>query len=385
MEEASEMLPHEPPPWISSAIAWLLIGLFVVVILAAISVHLPDTVQCPFVLVPKDGADPIQSPYLASISRVGVTEGAQVPAGAELFALRSDEVVKLDTELQTLQDDLNAKQENSAKLEVTYHAQIEIQNSEISQAEREVAFREKHAGTSRDLVERLEKLESGGGISEVELIQHQLELAGSEKDLNVAQKSLEQSKLELQRMQTDLDRQRTDQRNEIEKLKVRIAALRPQLENVKGELLSVRAPYDAIVISLSQRNTGSVVQPGQELCQLARVDKSAPEARLFLNEQGLSRLAPGQLVRLFFQAFPYQRFGTVDGRLVWISPAAISQTEGRSFVALASLGQTSIQAGGEASPLRVGMKGDARIITGHRSLWEYAFEPIRQLRENTRK
>ena len=41
---------------------------------------------------PRPGADPIQSPHQAIISRVAVTEGEIVKKGAELFVLRSDEI-----------------------------------------------------------------------------------------------------------------------------------------------------------------------------------------------------------------------------------------------------------------------------------------------------
>jgi hypothetical protein len=35
--------------------------------------------------------------------------------------------------------------------------------------------------------------------------------------------------------------------------------------------------------------------------------------------------------------------------------------------------------------LRVGMKGEAHIIVGGRTMIEYAFEPVRQLRESMRQ
>ena len=35
--------------------------------------------------------------------------------------------------------------------------------------------------------------------------------------------------------------------------------------------------------------------------------------------------------------------------------------------------------------MRVGMRGEARIVVGSRALIEYAFEPVRQLRENMRR
>lgn len=383
LEETSEMLPTEPPPLLARGIAWLLIVIFFAALAAAIFVRVPETVRYRFVLAPRDGADPIQSPYAAVVAEVRATEGAEVPAGTELFILRSDEIGKLNTELQTTSEDLSAKQDAAIKLEAAFAAQLEIKTGEISQIRREVQFREHHAATSRDLVARLGKLQTTGGISAVELIKQQLALAESEKDVNVAMKQLDQALLEKQRMETDRARQRADEASEVKKLTVRIDALTTRVGNAAGERLTIRAPYDAVVISLAQRNAGTVVTAGQELCQLARVD-ALPLARLSLSERGLPRIAIGQRVRLFFDAFPYQRYGTATATLEWISPAAVSSADGQMFVARAALVQTWIRAGGQERQLRAGMKGEARIVVGHRRLIEFAFEPIRQLRENLR-
>ena len=156
--------------------------------------------------------------------------------------------------------------------------------------------------------------------------------------------------------------------------------MKSDLENSQQSLLTIRAPYDAVVISLSQRNAGSVVQSGQELCQLARTE-SKPLARLLLNESGLAKIATGQPVRFFFEAFPYQRYGTLSGKLDWVSPSAVSSTGGQHFVALASFDDTTNR---QRLTLRVGMKGEARIRVGRRTLIEYAFEPIKQLKEGIR-
>ena len=378
------MLPKDPPPWIARAIAWLLIAMAGTTLLASVIVRVPETVTCRFVLVPKDGADPIQSPNRAVINDVRATEGGEIAAGAELFVLRSDEIVNFRMQLETLSEDLRARQENAARLESSYRAQLEMKNSEIAQMEREVKFREKHAETNRDLITRLAKLTASGGFSPVELIKHQLLLAESEKDLNVSQKAYDQTLLSRQRLETERERQRVEERADLEKFNFRIAALKSQLQNVSGNLLSIRAPYDAVVISLAQRNPGAVVQAGQELCQLARVD-AAPRARLSLKEQGLPRLSIKQGARLFFDAFPYQRYGTVTGALDWVSPAAVASPGGAHFVALVSLNKDAINVDGEPRPLRVGMEGEARIVVGSRLLIEYAFEPLRELRENIRR
>ena len=385
IELESEMMPQDPPAWIIRTAGWVLLCAFFFFLLLAIVVRLPETVQCPFILVPATGADPIQAAHQGVISHVSVSEGQTVSKGEELFVLRSDEIHTLDTEFRTLTEDLHTKEQGLTRTDSAYKAQRNIKLAEIEQAKSEVKFRENHSKTSKELVGRMEKLAEEGGMSEVELIKMRLEAAGSEKDFSVAQRTLQQTNLERERMEADYAKLRGEQEAEIQKLKLRTSALKGDLENVQQNLLTVRSPYDGVVISLDQRTVGSVVQQGQVLCQLAQ-QKAELHARLVLKEAGFPKLAIAQKVRYFFEAFPYQRYGALNGKLDWISPSVIASSDGPRFVALASLEKTAIAGGkGQSLPLRVGMKGEAHIIIGGRTLIEYAFEPVRQLRENLRQ
>ncbi len=382
LDTESDMLPQDPPSWVLRMMAWLIISFFLLVLFASMVVHLPETVSCPFTLVPTDGADPVQSPHAAVVARVAITEGDTVKQGAELFVLRSDEIRALDTQSLTMTEEFRQREISLAKADGAFTAQLQIKEQEMAQAEGEVKFREKHALTSRELVDRMDRLSSSGGISQVELLRLRLDLAGSEKDWSAAQRTQQQVSLERERMEMEHGRQRGQDVTEIEKLKYRLAAVRNDLENAHDNMLSLRAPYDAVVISVAQRSVGSVVQNGQELCQLARVE-AKPRARLLLTEAGLPKLISGQKARLFFEAFPYQRYGAVNAKLDWISPSVISSPEGPHFVAFASL-EESGDARKKPLALRVGMRGEARVMVGRRTPIEYAFEPIKQLRENLR-
>jgi multidrug efflux pump subunit AcrA (membrane-fusion protein) len=385
IEPESEMMPQDPPPWIIRSAAWVLLSAFLFALLLAIVMRLPEAVYCPFILVPATGADPIQAAHPGVISRVSVSEGQTVNKGDELFVLRSDAIHTLDTELLTLSEDLRTKQEGLKRSESAYRAQLKIKAAEIDQATSEVKFRENHAKTSRELVGRLEKLATEGGMSQIEMIKLRLATAESEKDLSVAQRTVQQTNLERERMETDYAKARGEQEAEIEKLKMRTAALKSDLENSQQNLLTVRSPYDGVVISLDQRTVGSVVQQGQVLCQLAQQNAQL-RARLVLSEAGFPKLEVAQKVRYFLDAFPYQRYGAINGKLDWISPSTITSSDGPRFIGLASLEKTSVPGPkGQNLPLRVGMKGEAHIIVGGRSLIEYAFEPIRQLRENLKQ
>src|SRR5438034_10567198 len=336
LDAESEMSPQEPPPWIVRTTAWILVAAFLFALLIAIVMRLPETVHCRFILIPATGADPIQSPRQAIISRVAVEEGQPVKAGEDLFVLRSDEIRGWDTQFRTLTEDLHTKEEGLTQYKTAYAAQLEIKKAEIEQAKSEVGFRQNHAATTRDLVARMEKLARQGGESEIDLVKLKLDLAGSEKDLSVAQRSLQQVNLDRERIETEHARQRGEQQAEIEKLKMHISALKTDLENTNQNLLTIRSPYEGIITSVDYRTIGSVVQQGQVLCQLAPKDVK-PKARMTLSEAGLAKLAVAQRVRYFFAAFPYQRSATFTGKLDWVSPSAVTTAEGAHFIALGSL------------------------------------------------
>ena len=370
-----EMLPEDPPPKLIRYMAGWLLAVFAFALLAATFVHLPETEHAPFVLVPSEGADPIQSPRLSTVNRVLVTEGQTVPAGAELFILRSDEIRAFDTERRTLAEDLRTHELTLTKMDEAYAAEMDIKNAQVAQAESELRFREKQTSSNNDLLSRLEKLSKSGGFSQVDLIRLRMDAAGAEKDQAVAQRTLEQVKLERQEMANEHTRKRAEEAAEVEKLKVKLGALKADLENSQQNLLTIRAPYDAVVISLAQRSVGSVVQSGQELCQLARAD-TRPVARLSLNESGLAKLNVNQPVRFFFEAYPYQRYGAVVGKLDWVSPSAVAGSSGQSFIGLASIDEALNR---RHLSLRPGMKGEARIRVGSHTLLQYAFEPLQHL------
>jgi len=382
LDTESEMLPQDPPPWFIRSFTWLLISMFGIALLVAILVKLPETVTAPFVLVPENGADPIQSPRMAIVSRVCVSIGQSVKANDPLYILRSDEIRGWGTEARTMGEDLRTREDGLAKSDAEYTSALAIKKAEIAQAESEVSFREKHAASTHELLSRLEGLSKSGGIALVEVLQHRVDAAESDKDLSVAQRTLEQVKLQRQQMEAEHSRTRAENAAEIEKLKMRLAALNGDLENSQLLLLTVRAPYAGVVISQTQQNAGSVVQNGQELCQLARLD-AKPRAQLALGEAGLPKLNSGQKVLLFFDAYPYQRYGVVNARLNWTSPSAVTSPQGQRFVGLASLEENALKKPRRLA-LMVGMGGEARIVVGQRTIIEYAFEPIRQLRENMR-
>ena len=79
--QEGELLPQEPPPQVIRWTGWMLIAIFIAVVLVSVLVHIPETVRCSFVLVPENGADPIQSPLMAVVQAVKVAEARKCRPG----------------------------------------------------------------------------------------------------------------------------------------------------------------------------------------------------------------------------------------------------------------------------------------------------------------
>jgi HlyD family secretion protein len=174
-----------------------------------------------------------------------------------------------------------------------------------------------------------------------------------------------------------------DEQAIFEKLNNLARTLTLRLTNSAAGVLSVRAPYQATVISVVQRNAGSVVRAGQELCQMARLqDRSVAE--LQLAQTGLDRVKQGRTAQLFFDAFPYERYGTLGATIDWVSPTAVAHGDQWQFSARAVLKQSTFFSHGQPLEVRAGMMGEARIRVDSRTVLDSVFEPLRALREQTR-
>ena len=60
-------------------------------------------------------------------------------------------------------------------------------------------------------------------------------------------------------METEHARQRVEQQSEIEKLKGAYWCVETDLQNAQQNLLTIRSPYDGVIISMDERTAGSVV------------------------------------------------------------------------------------------------------------------------------
>ena len=379
----TELFPYEMPFRAARLIAALLLALCAVAAVAAALLDYPETVTAPFVLLPDAGADPIQSPFDGVVEEVRAMVGGTVARGELLFVVRSPRIQVLAAELRSVEKELEAVARQRSSVEDTYRINHEIQTAEIVQREKEAEYRQRYLGVYRDVNDRIEKLGKEGLTSSIEVLTHQLGHAEAQRDAALASEEFKMAQLALSRLEAEHAEALESLDHELTMLGVQKEGLTGQLKDVAGDLVYLAAPYDGTLVSVARQRAGDVVSVGQELCQLAPAG-APPMAHLQLEERGMAKLREGQPVKLLFEAFPYQRYGVIDGSLTWLSPAAITAGGEAHFIAHVKPSSMEIGAGEEVRPLKAGMRGEARVQVGRRTLIEFAFEPIRQLRENMR-
>ena len=87
------------------------------------------------------------------------------------------------------------------------------------------------------------------------------------------------------------------------------------------------APRPAVVLSLSKLSVGSVLNPGEELMQLAPLDAPV-EAEIRIPARDIGFVRPGDPVTLKVSAFNSYEHGAGRGRLQWISENAFADDAG---------------------------------------------------------
>lgn len=151
---------------------------------------------------------------------------------------------------------------------------------------------------------------------------------------------------------------------------------------IQGEHL-IGAPATGRVEDVTVRR-GQTLSPGDTVAVLSPGSGSL-EVELFIPARAVGFVKPGQSVRLMFAAFPYQKFGSGNGRVLSISSTALTPSELSGalvpvqepvYRARVALDQNFISAYGRHVPLRSGMQLSADIIIDRRSLLEWLLDPL---------
>lgn len=257
-------------------------------------------------------------------------------------------------------------------------------NAEQAVRDREYAIAKSQLDETPVFGERLFEAEQTSAQISRTITQNQGEIAQSEREIESMQAVLAQK--QEQAIATQNQAQQKLQQLQIQRTQLvgKIRDLIKQQEQAKTQIqqLKLTAPVDGTVLSLNVRNSGEVVQSGQTIAQIA--PHTAPlvlQALLPNREAGF--IKPGHPAQLKFDAFPYQDYGIIPGKVLTISPdAKPDERLGAVYRVEIQIDPQHLVNNNQPIKFKPGQTANAEIITRHRRIIDVILDPIRQIQNS---
>lgn len=144
---------------------------------------------------------------------------------------------------------------------------------------------------------------------------------------------------------------------------------------------SVTSPINGIVTALRIKLGESVIQ-GQQMFVIVP-QNSSMQAELYLPTSAAAFVSPNQHVRIAVDAYPYDRYGTIDATVKSVSMTTVADDRptgttkaGRVYIVVATIAQPWFVVAGRRQKLIPGMSVNGRIVTERRTLAQWLLEPL---------
>lgn len=300
-----------------------------------------------------------------------------------------------------------------AQVEAQYGANVRAYENALAQ-ERSVLEKARHdlaaAQSTRAKLEQVlphyieqerafEKLAKDGFAGRIMVTDKQRERIEKEQDLRAQESAIRASQALIEQSERRLAQITADYRRQLQTERVEAAtqAERARQELAKHEhrveLLELRAPQPGVVKDLATHTAGTVVAPGTILMTLVpEGDKLVAE--VWVSNQDVGFVRPGQEARLKLAAFQFQKYGLVEGRVLHVNadateaPSPNTRTDALSgrdrpmgplaFRALVDLNRQELLVEKERYRLGSGMQVAGEIHLGTRSILEYVLSPLQK-------
>ena len=161
----------------------------------------------------------------------------------------------------------------------------------------------------------------------------------------------------------------------------------------KNSLLELRAPQAGIIKDLATHTPGTVVSPGTVLMTLVP-NNEALQAEVWLKNEDAGFARRGQDVKLKLSAYPFQKYGMVEGTVLQVSADATDKANGSSqqnnnsdlnqssqqttYRTLIALKKQELEIDQSKLHLAPGMQVAAEIKLADQTVMEYLISPVRR-------
>jgi hemolysin D len=217
-------------------------------------------------------------------------------------------------------------------------------------------------------------------------IQQEQDLAAQQFNIASLKATMAQANQRMAQIQSGYRQNLQNERVDTEASLHRLEQDRDKLTH-RQELLELKAPHDGVVKDLATRTIGSVVAAGTVLMTVVPADEPL-QAEVWITHQDAGFIEKGQRAKLKLAAYPFQRFGMLEGSVIHVSPDTSDLPQAGNvehvlpatgYRTLVELDSPFLDHGGRRYRLSPGMQLTAEVHLGTRSVLEYLLAPIRKV------
>jgi len=350
-------------------------------------------------LTPAAGTAKIFAPRQGTFKEIYVKEGQQVEKDQPLLAVETSQIAAngedinvsmlaaLEAQRNLLTNQIAAEQERMKSERARLTALTGGLMIEISELQAQIESQKEAVRVSRDIVSSVTELKAKGLISALEYAQRELAALGQKQKSNSLNQELAARQNQLTETSYSLEQLPTVMAGKIQSLRSELATTEQRITEISGRRAYVIRAPDAGRISTLQATVGQFADPRRPQMEIIP-DNSALQAELFIPTRGIGFVKPGQEVRILYEAFPHQQFGTYGGRINEISQTILSRSDASgpielkepAYRVIVALDRPDIDAYGKRIPLQPGMLLNADIILEKRSLLRWFLGPLLSVR-----
>jgi adhesin transport system membrane fusion protein len=163
-----------------------------------------------------------------------------------------------------------------------------------------------------------------------------------------------------------------------------IAEVESQLPalNDRVNRTQIRSPVDGIVNQIQFVTLGGFIRPGDALLTLVPLgDDLIVEANI--DPKDIAYIEPNQKARISLTAYDASRYGTIDGKIIQVSPDAVQDqaTGGFSYIIQVSLDNVLYEDDNSEVEVIPGMVASVDVLAGKRTVLEYFWRPMVKVKE----
>jgi membrane fusion protein len=338
----------------------------------------------------------VAAPRAGKIIELNVREGQRVEKGAVIATLQiaqgrdagGEGIASQLAEIDAQYRELERQKGLSATLGQTEVGSLRTQQSGLTQSlaslERQKTLVVSQIKLLEDKYQRSVRLAKQGASTKQEVEDMQADVLGRKLDLEAINERLIAQRESLRTVEAQIAARAIGTDQSGSEIVQRMAALAEERARLMREdKLQLTAPMAGLVGDLSAR-VGVNVRDA-DIVATVIPEQSELEVELFAPTSAVGFVKAGQDVRLMFDAFPYQKYGTGSGTVTWVSevPAEVPASLAVAGPAAEPMFRVRVRLNADeqrrrvfAERLRAGMTLSANLILENRSLWSVIFDPV---------